>query len=609
MHKVNDRDPVSTPPARLAWRLLGLIRPYRWRFGAAVAATLALGALEPVVAALIEPLLDGSFVRRDPWFIQWMPLLLAGVFLLRGGLDFFATVGLKSVANAVIADLRGAMFRSLLQLPHATLRSASAGEWQSRFTYEVNQMGFAATTALVTLGRDGMAVIGLALYALWVHPLLTSAILVTLPVVAAVMAWSSRRLRRISGRLQGRMGEFNTLVYQAISGDQVIKTYNAQDFAWRQFATRNAAICADHQRLTRETEWAAPMVQGLVVIALAGVIGIAAQEAAAERLTIGQFASLMAALSLMLAPIKRLARLNEVVQRALAAATSVFALLDLPQETLEVAADKSPPTPPTGVTTAPARRGDLQFDAVTVRYRADGPVALQSFCFTAQPGMQVALVGTSGAGKTTVLQLIPRLLAPTAGVIRYDGVDIRRYGLAAWRQRCSYSGQVPVIWQATVWDNLALGRPVTVPQMTAACEAAGVLGVVTALPRGWHTVIGDGGVGLSGGQLSRLALARALLHEGPLLLLDEPTAALDRHAEQHLQDHLQRLRGDRLVWLVAHRLTTVRQADVILVLHQGQVVEQGQHADLLALGGHYAGLWQPAAAAHHAPSPDAAPGP
>ncbi len=541
-------------------------------------ATLLLGALEPVVAALLEPLLDGSFVQRDPWFIRWMPWILAGVFGLRGILDFIAAVGLKSVANQVIADLRRDMFATLLYLPHRALQARSAGDWQSRFTYEVNQMGFAATTALVTVGRDGMAVVGLMAYALWVHPGLAGLTLLTFPLVALLMGWSSRRLRRISQRVQQRMGQLNQWIQQAIWGEQVVKTYNAQSFALQQFATSNDAICRDHQRLTRETEAVAPIVQGFAVAALALVIGLAATEAASERLSIGQFVSLLAALSLMLAPIKRLARLNEVVQRALAAAESVFSLLDQARESLH---DGLPGPIPV--------RGTLIFERVAVHY--DTQPILQAIDLKIEFGMQVAIVGASGAGKTTLLQLIPRLIDPTQGRVVYDGQDIRHFALKDWRQTCSYAGQTPIIWQTSVWENVALGRPTTVANMERALAMAGALEFVTTLPQGWQTVIGDGGLGLSGGQLSRLAIARAVLHEGPLLLLDEPTAALDAHAERHLHAHLQHLRGRRTVWLIAHRLTTVANADWIVVLDRGQIVEQGPHDVLFAQNGAYRALW------------------
>ncbi|MGF1525736.1 MAG: lipid A export permease/ATP-binding protein MsbA [Candidatus Competibacterales bacterium] len=578
---------MTSPSPTLYRRLLGQVLPYRLAFAGAVVCTLLLGAVEPLIAALVEPLLDGSFVARDPFYVTAVPAALAGLFLLRGVLGFAAGVGLKWVAQQVVMDLRRAMFQRLLQLPPARCQT-DGGALLSRFTYDVAQVTQAATQALVVLGRDSVAIVGLLGYLLYLDWALSTVMLLLAPLVAWVVGVASRRLRRVSRDLQGRMGQLNALVEEVIRGFPVIKTFNAQERELARFEALNHNLQGDHVKLAVAAEASAPIVQSLAVVALAAVIYLAARQAAAGAMTVGEFGSLFAAMTLLLAPIKRLTRINEVIQRGLAAAESVFALIDETPEGDPGGPERSKPGP----------RGEIHFQGVSFGYDPHNPV-LADLHLTIPAGATVALVGASGSGKSTLLQLLLRFVDPQRGRITIDGLEVGAWPLATLRHTLAYVGQEVVLFDRSVAANIAFGALDDGPgegmlhrRVVAAARAAAAAEFIEALPEGYGSPVGPNGSRLSGGQRQRLALARAFFKDADILLLDEATAALDAATEGRIQGALKGLRRGKTTLIVAHRLSAIEGADAIAVLHGGRVVEWGSHRELLARNGVYAGLYR-----------------
>jgi subfamily B ATP-binding cassette protein MsbA len=570
----------------LYFRLLRYARPHSRILGAAVVGTLMAGALEPVFAALLKPLLDGSFVEKDPWFINYMPILLAGVFMLRGLAGFVSVVAIKWVIHRVLLDLREQMFRKLLVLPTQRFDDWSSGALLSKFNYDATQVMLASAETLVILLRDSVAVVGLLAWMFYLNWELSLIMFLIAPGMAITVRLVSNRLRRLSRKLQAIMGDFNHIVDEAIQGHKVIKIFGGEDYELGRFDRANNAVRRFNMKLAVASEASSPFIQFLIVLALAFVVYVAARQAAADQITVGGFVSLFGAMTLMLAPIKRLTRVNERLQRGLAAAESVFALID------------EQPEPDRGTRSLARARGRLGLRGVTFRYESRDYPVLRDIDLDVKPGETIALVGPSGSGKTTLANLLPRLYEPTAGKIYLDGVDIATLKLADLRANLSYVGQDVVLFNDTLAANIAYGasRAVDEAEIVEVAKKAYAMEFIRELPDGLDTLIGENGVRLSGGQRQRVAIARALLKDAPVLILDEATSSLDTHSERQVQRALEHLQGNRTAIIIAHRLSTIENADRIVVMHQGRIVETGTHQELLARQGVYASLYQMQAA-------------
>ncbi|MDG4562121.1 MAG: lipid A export permease/ATP-binding protein MsbA [Candidatus Competibacter sp.] len=563
-------------------RLLRYVRPYRRMFALSILGTTAAAATEPLIPALIQPLLDGSFVAKDPHSIRLMPLLMVAVFIVRGITSFIGTLAMSWIAHQVVTDLRDALFARLLSLPTRYFDDHSAGSLLSRLTYDVSQVMTATTQALVALVKDGLSVIGLLGWMLYLNWKLSLLVLLITPGITIIMRLVSQRLRRLSRELQELMGGLTHVIDEVLQGHKVIKIFGGQDYERQRFHRVNNRVRQFNLKLAAASEASGPLVQLLAIIALGAVIYFASLQSAADQITVGGFVSLFGAMAMLLTPIKRLTKVNEQLQRGLAAAETIFALLD------------EPPEPDRGIRAIGRARGEVRFHAVSHRYRDDGGEVLHQLELDVRPGETIALVGPSGGGKTTLMSLLPRFYEPESGDILLDGVPIRELRLAELRANIAYVSQDIVLFNDTVAANIAYGASFQVGEddILKAAESAHAMEFIRELPQGLQTLIGENGARLSGGQRQRLAIARALLKNAPILILDEATSALDTQSERKVQQALDALRQGRTAFIIAHRLSTIESANRIVVLDRGHIVESGTHDELLARGGLYASLYQ-----------------
>ncbi|MFT7413453.1 MAG: subfamily B ATP-binding cassette protein MsbA [Methylophagaceae bacterium] len=577
---INDTRNISA--AEVYGRLLNYVKPYWLAFSAAVFAMAIFAGTETGLAAMMKPLMDGSFVNKDAETIKFIPLALIGLFLIRGAANFVTSYGLGWVARNVIKQLRTEMFERLITLPASYYDQSTSGQLMSKLLYDVEQVAEAATNAVLTIIRDTLTIIGLLAWMIYINGMLSLIILLTVPLIALLVYKVSYRFRRISKTIQDSMGDVGHVSSEIIEGHREVKTFGSQDYEVKRFDVINQQNRRQRMKMITTDAISQPIIQLISVLGLAGVIYIATLPEMLDKITAGSFISFITAMFMLLTPLKRLTKVNGKIQAGIAAAQSVFNLLDQDAE------------PDTGTKIIGRSQGEIQYKNVGFSYNADNGNVLENISFHAKPGQTIAFVGHSGSGKTTLVSLLARFYPSTTGQILIDGIDINDLKLSELRNQISLVNQQVVLFNDTIANNIAYGQKqhVSNDQIVTAAKAAHAWDFIQRLPQGLATHVGQNGVLLSGGQRQRLAIARALLRDAPVLILDEATASLDSEAERHIQAALEALMKQRTTLVIAHRLSTIEKADQIIVMHNGQIIETGTHTDLLAKGQHYAELYR-----------------
>ena len=558
-------------------RLFAYAWKYKEVFLIGILGLVFLSATNTAFLATIKQVTDEGFVKQSPDKMALLPLMLFGLMAVRGLSGFFSGFAMRWVARRVVEDLRRSVFQQLMRLPITYFDEQSAGIVVAKITYDVEQMSGAATRSAISLVSDTLTALGIIGYMLYLDWRLTLIFALIAPIMAFYLRAMTPKLRNAGKQAQDSIGEMTKVAEEAISGQRIVKIFGASRYENQRFAKVAAKNRHMQIRLARLSGMNSMVIELLAAVSLGLVVYYAV-----GRFSAGEFAAFVAALLMLIAPIKHLTAMNEEVQVALAAAQSVFGVIDIEPE-----ADD-------GKQVLARTHGEIEFKNVSLSYQNAKRPALNDISFTIKPGEKLALVGRSGGGKTTLVNLLPRFYELQHGQVLIDGVDMRTLPLANLREQFSLVSQDVILFNDTIFNNIAYGvlRDASEEDVINAAKAAHAWEFIQQLPQGLQNEIGDRGVRLSGGQRQRIAIARAILKDAPILLLDEATSALDTESEQHVQAALDTLMQNRTSIVIAHRLSTIENADRIMVMEQGKIVEAGTHDTLIKQNGHYAKLYQ-----------------
>ncbi len=559
-------------------RMLTYVRAYVPRLLIAMVFMILVSSFQGAIAFLVKPALDDIFINKDATRLALIPFLVLAVYLLKGVFEFAQSYMMSGVGQRVIRDIRDHLYRHLQSLSLSFYMRHPTGVLMSRVTNDVGLMQASITDAVTGLIKDVFAalfLIGVVFYRDWRLALVA---LVAFPLAFWPIARFGRKLRKTSTRSQEVIGGLTSHLQETISGVKLVKAFGAEEYEVDRFTSRNADLYRLSMKVVKVQALTSPLSEMFAGIGAAAVIFYGGYSVVNGISTPGNFFSFMTALFMLYEPVKRLSRINNVIQQGIAAAMRVFEVLD----TLPEVREKE------GAVDLPPIRRDIEFSHVDFRYGEDGENILKDVTFKVPMGTMVAIVGSSGAGKTTLVDLIPRFYDPREGTIRIDGTDIRDLSLASLRSRIGIVSQHTILFNDTVLSNIAYGTPgAPKAKVEEAARRANAHGFISRMADGYETVVGEQGLKLSGGERQRIAIARALLKDAPILVLDEATSALDTESESVVQEALEYLMRGRTTFVIAHRLSTVRNADVIFVIEEGRIVETGRHDELLSRESRY----------------------
>ncbi len=567
--------PVTNAKA-LYFRLLKYVWRFKGVFIIGLVFLIILSATNTGFLATIRQVTDEGFVKQSPDKIKYLPFMLFALMALRAVAGFISSFAMRWIGRSVVEAFRRDAFQRLMQLPISFFDANSAGIIVSKLTYDTEQMSRACTNVILTAVRDSLTLIGIIAYMLYIDWRLTLIFMLIAPFMVLYLRRMTPKLRASGKYVQQSAGEITKAAEEAVSGQRIVKIFGASNFEFERFTKVVGNNRRMQIRLGRIGGLNSMVVELLAALALGLIVYYAV-----GRFSAGEFAAFIGALLMLISPIKNLTGVNEDMQVAISAAQSVFEIMDTPTEVDD------------GTSNIQRAKGEIEFKQVSLRYDNAKRAALKNLSFSIKPGEKLALVGRSGGGKTTLVNLLPRFYELQQGSVLLDGIDIRALGLENLRQQFSLVSQDVILFNDTVFNNIAYGmlRNASEEDVVNAAKAAHAWDFIQQLPNGLQNEIGDRGVRLSGGQKQRIAIARAILKDAPILLLDEATSALDNESEQHVQAALDALMLNRTTIVIAHRLSTIENADRILVMEQGEIVESGNHQDLVAQNGQYAKLY------------------
>ena len=545
----------------------------------AILATLMGALTEPMIPALFQPLLDKGFAENKlPLWV--IPVVVVGLFAVRGVANFISQYALSRLTNDGMEKLRSELFEKLMKADLSLFSKQSASALSNTIVYEVQNGASQLVSAVIALARDGFTLIALLSYLMWLNWKLTLVVFTVAPGLSWIMKALSRRLYKLTKETQSATDDLAYVVEENVLAHRVVRLQGGQAHQMDRFDQLAKVLRRLALKTTVASAAMSPLTQVMAALSLSMVLVIALYQSqnGASGATVGGFVAFITAMLMLVAPIKRLAEISSPITRGLAALERGLALMHEAQEESQ------------GTHTSQRAEGAVEWRDVHLRFSPDGQPALSGVCLKVKPGETVALVGTSGAGKTTLIQLLPRFVQATSGEVLIDGVPIQEWRLDSLRRQIAMVSQDVVMLNDTVAANVCLGHDADPQRIQASLEAANLWGHVSLMPQGMDTLLGHNASQLSGGQRQRLAIARALYKDAPILILDEATSALDNESERLVQDALQKLMQGRTTLIVAHRLSTIEHADRVVVMESGRIVEQGVPAELLAQGGAYARL-------------------
>lgn len=583
--------PPQAAPAsslKIYLRLLAYLKPLLGMFGISLLGYVIFASSQPMLAGILKYFVDGlgapGTTRYDLPLLgnielmYGVPILMVLIIVWRSIGSFLGNYYLARVSLGLVEELRVRLFESLLHLPNTYFDSNNSGHLISRITYNVTMVTGAATDAIKVVIREGLTVVFLFGYLLWMNWKLTAIMVAILPLIGVMVGGASRKFRKQSKKIQAAMGDLTHIASETIQGYRVVRSFGGEDYEAKRFRVASADNTAKQMRMVKTGATFTPALQLVTFSAMAVVLFLVLYLRGDA--TAGDLIAYITAAGLLPKPIRQLSEVSSTIQKGLAGAESIFAQLDEAPETDE------------GTVERERVDGNIEIRNLCFRYPGTEQHVLTDVNVSIAPGKMVAIVGRSGSGKSTLASLLPRFYHHREGQILIDGVDVENYTLRNLRRHIALVTQQVVLFNDTITANIAYGDLAGTPReaVEEAAEAAFAREFIDRLPQGFDTLVGENGVLLSGGQRQRLAIARALLKDAPILILDEATSALDTESERHIQSALDRVMEGRTTLVIAHRLSTIEKADLILVMDQGRIVERGTHTELLAANGHYAKL-------------------